>query len=114
MLLSDLFQTLRSTVLQTEAVRNLQQGVAIFPAQSVQVSASYLDLVQTKFGGTVQTLSHTEPYGATDAINRWAQEQTGDRVQELTSSLDPQTQLLIATIASYQSKSACWGGATDS
>ncbi|XP_072218308.1 serpin peptidase inhibitor, clade A (alpha-1 antiproteinase, antitrypsin), member 10a [Leuresthes tenuis] len=100
--LPDLFQTLRSAVLQTDAVRNFQQGVAVFPAQSVQVSASYVDLVQTKFGGTVQTLSHT--YGAIDAINRWAQEQTGDRVQELTSSLDPQTQLLIATIASYQSR----------
>ncbi|KAM4521921.1 serpin peptidase inhibitor, clade A (alpha-1 antiproteinase, antitrypsin), member 10a isoform 1-T2 [Odontesthes bonariensis] len=102
--LPDLFQTLRSAVLQADAVRNLQQGVAIFPDQSVQVSAPYLDLVQTKFGGTLQTLSYATPFGAADAINRWAQEQTGDRVQDLTPTLDPQTQLLIATAASYQSR----------
>ncbi|XP_041831688.1 protein Z-dependent protease inhibitor-like [Melanotaenia boesemani] len=102
--LPDQFQTLRNTVFQKDAVQNLQQGVAIFPAQGFQVSTSYLDLVQTKFGGKVQSLNYMANFDAIDAINRWAQNQTGERVQELLSILDTQTQLLIATAASYQSK----------
>lgn len=56
-----------------------------------------------KFGGYVETVSYTAPEEAINTINRWAQEQTGDRVQELVSKLDFQPQLLIATAASYQS-----------
>lgn len=82
---------------------NLRQGVAILPSQSFQVSSSYLDLVQTKFGGNAQSLVYTVPLEATDTINRWTQESTGDRVQELVTNLDPQTQLLVAIAASYQS-----------
>lgn len=102
--LPDQFQSLRDAVFQSNAVQNLQQGVAIFPAQGFQPSASYLDLVQTKFGGSVQSLPYTTPFDSIDAINRWAQEQTGDRVQDLVSVLDQQTQLLIATVASYQTR----------
>ncbi|XP_041832539.1 protein Z-dependent protease inhibitor-like [Melanotaenia boesemani] len=102
--LPDQFQTLRNTVFQKDAVQNLQQGVAIFPAQGCQVSTSYLDLVQTKFGGKVQSLNYMANFDAIDAINRWAQNQTGERVQELLSILDTQTQLLIATAASYQTR----------
>lgn len=103
MLVSDLFQALRSAVLQGSIVMNLQQGVAILPSSSFQVSSTYLDLVQTKFGGNVQSLAYTSPQETVDTINRWAQDQTGDRIKELVTNLDSQTQLLLATAASYQS-----------
>ena len=77
--------------------------MAILPAQNFQVSSSYLDLVQTKFGVNAQSLAYAASQETVDAINRWAQEQTGDQVQELVTHLDPQTQLLLATTASYQS-----------
>lgn len=82
---------------------NLRQGVGVFPARGFQVSSSYLDLVQTKFGVNAQSLDYAVPQEATDTINRWTQEQTGDQVQELVTNLDPQTQLLLATTANYQS-----------
>ncbi|GAA6230889.1 protein Z-dependent protease inhibitor-like [Lates japonicus] len=104
LLLSDLFQTLRTTILQGGTATNLQQGMAVFPAQSFQVSSSYLDLVQTKFGGTAQSLAYTSPEQAINTINHWAQEQTGDQIKELVTNLDPQTQLLLATAASYQAR----------
>lgn len=103
MLVSDLFQALRSAVLQGSIVMNLQQGVAILPSSSFQVSSTYLDLVQTKFGGNAQSLAYTSPQETVDTINRWAQDQTGDRIQELVTNLNSQTQLLLATAASYQS-----------
>ncbi|XP_041814452.1 protein Z-dependent protease inhibitor-like [Chelmon rostratus] len=102
--LPDLFQNLRTAVLQGSIAMNLRQGVAILPSQSFQVSSSYLDLVQTKFGGNAQSLVYTVPLEATDTINRWTQESTGDRVQELVTNLDPQTQLLVAIAASYQTR----------
>lgn len=81
--------------------------MAVFPAGGFQVSSSYLDLAQTKFGGHAQSLTYTTPLEAADTINRWAQEQTGDKVQELVTNLDPQTQLLLATTAFYQSMYHC-------
>uniref|UniRef100_A0A3B4UYX7 Protein Z-dependent protease inhibitor-like n=1 Tax=Seriola dumerili TaxID=41447 RepID=A0A3B4UYX7_SERDU len=97
-----LFQTLRTIVLQGGG--NLQQGVAILPAQGFQLSPSYLDLVQTKFGGHAENLVYTAPQEAVDIINRWVQQQTSDQVRELVTNLDPQTQLLLATAASYQTQ----------
>ncbi|KAG7233585.1 hypothetical protein INR49_006860 [Caranx melampygus] len=100
--LPDLFQALRTAVLQGGG--NLQQGVALFPTQSFQVSPSYLDLIQAKFGGQAKNVAYTVPQEAIDTINRWAQEQTSDQVRELVTNLDPQTQLLLATAASYQTQ----------
>ncbi|XP_069581190.1 serpin peptidase inhibitor, clade A (alpha-1 antiproteinase, antitrypsin), member 10a [Brachyistius frenatus] len=102
--LPDLFQTLRSTVLQGSDTTSLRQGVAVFPSETYPMSSSYLDLVQTKFGGNAQLLSYAEPHQAIDTVNHWAQEQTGDQVRELVSSLDQQTQLLVATAAFYQTQ----------
>ncbi|XP_060947222.1 protein Z-dependent protease inhibitor-like [Limanda limanda] len=102
--LPDLFQTLRDAILPSGVSLNPRQGVAVFPAQSFEVSPSYLDLVQTKFGGNARTVDYSTPQEAADSINRWAQEQSGDQVQELVTSLDPQTQLLLATVASYQTR----------
>ncbi|XP_020514610.2 protein Z-dependent protease inhibitor [Labrus bergylta] len=98
----DLFQSLRTAVLQGGVASNLRQGVAIFPSQGVEVESSYLDQVKTQFGGNVQTLDYTTPLDASDAINSWVQGNTGDQVLELVTTVDPQTKLLLATAATYQ------------
>uniref|UniRef100_A0A8D3EAX5 Serpin peptidase inhibitor, clade A (alpha-1 antiproteinase, antitrypsin), member 10a n=1 Tax=Scophthalmus maximus TaxID=52904 RepID=A0A8D3EAX5_SCOMX len=93
-LLLDLFQNLTTVVLKGGRTRTLWQGAALLPAQNFPVSPSYQDLVQTKFRGSVQSLAFTVPQEAVNTINRWAQEQTGDLVKEVVTTLDPQTQLL--------------------
>ncbi|XP_034555254.1 serpin peptidase inhibitor, clade A (alpha-1 antiproteinase, antitrypsin), member 10a [Notolabrus celidotus] len=100
--LPELVQSLRNLVLQGSLSMNLMQGMAVFPAQSLKVSPSYLEQVQTNFGGNSLSVDYTVPQEATDTINRWVQDNTGDQIQELVTSLDPQTQLLLATAASYQ------------
>uniref|UniRef100_A0A3Q0TA20 Serpin peptidase inhibitor, clade A (alpha-1 antiproteinase, antitrypsin), member 10a n=1 Tax=Amphilophus citrinellus TaxID=61819 RepID=A0A3Q0TA20_AMPCI len=87
---------------QGSSVSTLQQGAAVFHDQSVRVSQSYLNLVQTKFGGTVRGVAYTTASEAVHTINRWALEQTGDQVQSFVSELDPQTQLLLAAATSYR------------
>lgn len=101
--LPDVFQSLRTEVLKGPGM-DLKLGVAILPSMGFQVSSSYLNLVQTKFGGNAQSLDYTVPHEATNTINRWAQDQTGEKVQQLLTNLDPQTQLLLATAASYQTR----------
>ncbi|KAM6992567.1 serpin peptidase inhibitor, clade A (alpha-1 antiproteinase, antitrypsin), member 10a [Tautogolabrus adspersus] len=98
----DLFQSLRTAVLQGGLATNMRQGVAIFPSKGSEVLSTYVDQVQTQFGGNVQTVDYTTPLEAADAINRWVQENTGDQVQELVTTTDPQTKLLLVTAASYQ------------
>lgn len=75
----------------------------VLPASNFEVSPSYQDLVQTKFGGNIQTLAYTAPQDATDIINRLVQEQTRDQVQDLVDNVNAQTELLLAIAASYQS-----------
>lgn len=88
----------------------LQQGVAIFPAHSVLVSPSYLNLVQTKLGGTVQSVAYTAASEAVHTINSWALEQTGDQLKSFVSEVDPQTQLLLAATSSYKGTCHLSGG----
>lgn len=104
--LPDLFQSLRTVVQEGSPAMTLGQGVAVFPPKDFQMSTPYMDLVQTKFGGYAQSLPYTTPQEATDNINRWAREQTGDQVQDLVTNLDPNTQMLLATTAFYQARFA--------
>lgn len=78
--------------------------MAILPSQAYQVPQTYRDLVNTKFGVSVEGLMFNDPPEAKRTLNRWAQTQTGSMDQELVSSLDSQSQLLLATVASYQSR----------
>uniref|UniRef100_A0A3Q3KY80 Protein Z-dependent protease inhibitor-like n=1 Tax=Mastacembelus armatus TaxID=205130 RepID=A0A3Q3KY80_9TELE len=78
------FQILRSTILRGGGATNLQQSVTLLPAQSFGVSSFNLDLVQTKFGGKVQSVTYTAPQEAADTINRLIQEQTGGQVQDVS------------------------------
>lgn len=100
--LPDLFQTLRNAVLQASPSLNLQQGTALFLDRRFQVPAAFQDLVQTQFGGKVQSVSYASPSDAVDAINRWVLDLSADQGQDVLSSLDPQTQLLLFSAASYQ------------
>uniref|UniRef100_A0A3Q2V0T0 Protein Z-dependent protease inhibitor-like n=1 Tax=Haplochromis burtoni TaxID=8153 RepID=A0A3Q2V0T0_HAPBU len=61
----------------------------------IKVASSYLNLVQTKLGGTVQGVDYTNAYEAINTINQWALEQTVDQVQDFISEVDHQTQLLL-------------------
>lgn len=76
--------------------------MAILPSQTYQVLQTYRDLVSTNFGVSVEGLAFTDPPEATRALNRWAQTQTGTKVQEVVSSLDSGSQLLLATVSYYQ------------
>ncbi|XP_013878116.1 protein Z-dependent protease inhibitor [Austrofundulus limnaeus] len=100
----DQFQTLKNLVLPGQLSSNLQTAMAVFPSQNLQVSESYQQLVQTKFDGVVQSLSYNVPSEAVGTINRWVQDQMGDEFQDLLSTMDPQTQLLIATAARLQTQ----------
>lgn len=100
----DLFQNLRTLVLDAGVANKLLQGVALFAPQGFEASSTFMDEVGTKFGGSVQNANFALPQDAFDVINRWVQENLGDQVQELAANLDPQTQLLLATAASYKAR----------
>lgn len=100
LLSSDLFQSLRAA----GGGSNLTQGMAILPSQAYEVPQTYRDLVSTKFGASVEGLTFTDPPEAVRALNRWAQTQTGSKVQEVVSFLESGSQLLLATVASYQGR----------
>lgn len=56
------------------------------------------------------SLRYTDQAEAISTINRWAQDQTGDQIKQVVTALDAQTELLLATVSYYQSKSHPRGG----
>lgn len=93
---------MRTAVQQGSTVPGLKQALAVLPSHNFEVSASFRELVQTKFGGYIPSLRYTDQAEAISTINRWAQDQTGNRVQQVVTAVDAQTQLLLATVAYYQ------------
>ncbi|KAM9798319.1 LOW QUALITY PROTEIN: protein Z-dependent protease inhibitor-like [Neosynchiropus ocellatus] len=98
----DLFQSLRSAMLPADPPAALKQGMAIFHAENVQMPDGVVESVPSKYGGKIQTLQYSSPHEAVDSINRWAQGQAGDQVQDVVATVDTSTQLTLATAASYQ------------
>uniref|UniRef100_H3CGT8 Serpin peptidase inhibitor, clade A (alpha-1 antiproteinase, antitrypsin), member 10a n=2 Tax=Tetraodon nigroviridis TaxID=99883 RepID=H3CGT8_TETNG len=102
--LPDLFQNLRTTTQQGNTATCLKQAVAVLPSNNFEVSASFRQLVQTKFGGYIPNVRYSDQAEAISTINRWAQDQTGDKIQQFVTALDAQTQLLLATVSYYQTQ----------
>ncbi|XP_003971497.1 protein Z-dependent protease inhibitor-like [Takifugu rubripes] len=102
-MLPELFQNLR-TAIQPGNITNLKQAVALLPSHNFEVSASLRELVQTKFGGYMPSLKYTDQAEAISTINRWAQDQTGDQIQQVVTAVDAQTELLLATVSYYKTQ----------
>lgn len=106
--LSDLFQGLQNSITGDGAFP-LKQGIAVFPFHAYTLAPSYLTLVQNMFRGNAQTLADPTQQETVDSINSWAESQTSDRVKDVVGvsgvgSLDSQSQLLLLSVAEYQSK----------
>ena len=100
---SGIFQTLQNSI-TGDGVFPLKQGLAVFPSTAFPLAPSYLELVQTQFGGKAQGLSYASQMEAMDSINSWAMSQTEDEVKDVVGSLDTETKLLLVSVAYYKGK----------
>lgn len=89
---------------------NLRQGTALFADAGVQPSAQFAELLQRDYGGSAKSVAFDAPQDAAEAINAWVRQQTGDRVQDAVTDVDPGTKWLLATAASYQGARSASGG----
>ncbi|KAL0967556.1 hypothetical protein UPYG_G00253740 [Umbra pygmaea] len=96
----DLFNSVRNSVTQTGFVN---QGIGLFPAQQFKVDPTYRDLVQTKYGVTVQGLDFND---SKDTVNQFVSTKTGDKVTEVVSDIDSQTQMMLITAVFFQGQFA--------
>ncbi|KAK0130754.1 Protein Z-dependent protease inhibitor [Merluccius polli] len=55
-------------------------------------------------GARPRTLSYASQQEAMDSVNLWAESQTADQIKDVVGSLDPQTQLLVVSVAYYHTQ----------
>jgi serpin B len=69
---------------------------SIWPAHNLEVRASYLDLVEKSFGVEISPLNYkTNPNGAKNVINSWANQQTRGKIQNPIGQLNSETQMVL-------------------
>lgn len=82
------------------------RDVALFLAKGAELGM-FRDTVEQKFGAVLMSLDFAgHPVEATDSIERWVLNRTGDRVQIKRQGLDlgPQTQLVLASAHEIQAQ----------
>ena len=71
----------------------------LFAQKGYNFREAYLSLVKQNFGGAFEPLDFvTDPAAATQRINKWVADQTGDRIRDLipAGALDKTTRLVLA------------------
>ncbi|MDR1620869.1 MAG: serpin family protein, partial [Synergistaceae bacterium] len=71
---------------------------SIWPAQSLEVRPSYLDLVKRYFDAEITPLDYkADPDGAKNVINNWVSEKTKGKIRGPIGRLDPKTQMVLVS-----------------
>lgn len=94
----DLFENVQKSVGQS----GLSQSINILTSQQFTVPSEFSDLVEKRFGGTVNSLDFTNTQAAKDNINELAQRLTASQVKDVVSAINTQTQMMLINAAFFQ------------
>jgi serpin B len=76
----------------------LSAANSVWPAQDLEMYASYLDLIKQYFDVEITPLDYeTNPGGAKDIINNWAEEKTNGKIQNLIDELETATRMVLVS-----------------
>ncbi|KAM6954024.1 serpin peptidase inhibitor, clade A (alpha-1 antiproteinase, antitrypsin), member 10a [Aplochiton taeniatus] len=101
----ELFQKLRETISATNQF-NFDRVVGLFPSQQFSVPSDYREVVLNKYGGKIQNLDFSDPLASQNAINEMGEQGTNYVIKDLVSTVNPQSQLMLATAAYFKGQFA--------
>ncbi|XP_005801167.2 protein Z-dependent protease inhibitor-like [Xiphophorus maculatus] len=93
-LIPRLFQLLQENIAQNGSLK-LDQNMALFVRQQVEVRNVFEDNLRTFFHADVKSVDFADTKGSVSYVNEYIRQKTQDKITEMISSLDETTQLLL-------------------
>lgn len=108
LLVPRLFEQLQKNISQD---RNLQmeQGTALFVDERFQVESLFSDQIKTFFGADVNNVDFSKAELSKSIVNEYVSRKTGNKVNEMVTSIEPLTKMMLLNTIFYQGEflSAC-------
>lgn len=102
-LIPTLFQLLHENITQNGTMK-LDQSMALFTRQEFVVEKTFEDQIKMFFDADIKSVDFSDSKGSIKFINEYIKQKTEDRVTEMISSLDAQTQLMLINTIFFQGK----------
>ncbi|KAK2826081.1 hypothetical protein Q5P01_020295 [Channa striata] len=100
-LIPKLFQLLHENITQNGSLK-LDQGMALFMQQNFDVEKTFVNQIKKFFDADIKTVDFSDTKGSTRFINEYIKHKTKNKVTEMISTLDTQTQLMLINTIFFQ------------
>lgn len=93
-LIPELFQHLQRNITQDDALM-FHQSTALFVGQDFEIEMAFSEQIKTFFGADINNVDFADPKVSMATINEYVRKQTGNKVKEMVSSIEPFTKLML-------------------
>lgn len=100
-LIPQLFQHLQGNISQAGALK-LEQGTALFADLHFQIEKAFSDQIKLFFNADVENVDFKKSEISKEIINKHVRENTGGKVKEMVTSIDPSTRMMLINTIFFQ------------
>ncbi|XP_019940324.2 protein Z-dependent protease inhibitor isoform X1 [Paralichthys olivaceus] len=100
-LIPRLFQLLHENITQSGSLK-LDEGMALFVHPEFEVAKNFENQIKSFFDADIKTVNFTDTKGSVKFINEYIKKKTEDKVTEIISNLDAETQLMLINTIFFQ------------
>ncbi|XP_041947307.1 protein Z-dependent protease inhibitor isoform X2 [Alosa sapidissima] len=93
-LIPELFQHLQRNITQDNALM-FHQSTALFVGQDFEIEMAFSEQIKKFFGADINNVDFADPKVSMATINEYVRKQTGNKVKEMVSSIEPFTKLML-------------------
>ncbi|XP_063765597.1 protein Z-dependent protease inhibitor-like [Eleginops maclovinus] len=100
-LIPTLFKLLHENITQNGTMK-LDQGMTLFTRQQFVLKKAFEDQIKTFFDADIQSVDFADTRGSINFINEYIKQKTQDKVNDMISSLDALTQVMLINTIFFQ------------
>ncbi|KAF7658035.1 hypothetical protein LDENG_00018890 [Lucifuga dentata] len=100
-LIPKLFQLLHENITQNGSL-NLDQAMALFVHRQFEVLKTFEDQIKNFFNADIQSVDFADTKASISIINEYIKRKTGNKVEQMITTLDPLTQLMLINTIFFQ------------
>lgn len=93
-LIPELFQHLQENITQDDSLM-FQQSTALFVGQNFEIEIAFSEQIKKFFGADISNVDFADPKVSMATINEYVRKQTGHKVKEMVTSIEPFTKLML-------------------
>lgn len=93
-LIPELFQHLQGNITQDDSLM-FHQSTALFVGHNFEIEMAFSEKIKKFFGADISNVDFANPKVSMATINEYVRKQTGHKVQEMVTSIEPFTKLML-------------------